>query len=208
MVAGPDSRTARNAHQDRMMARHLSEETGRPVYERRRLQQYARVLAGACTMLMLLTPGVKAMTGGEWLDRCGIFLAIQAGEPIQVDATTKQTLQTCSVTAATAWCAKSYVVIGAKLNIPAGRQQTVAEALSRVCPHPLTQSHPVRYALEYWKTRELSHTRRQQPAAGMLLEAFKKRWPQCVSTRRRLNALAPPQALAHCIRFHTPDWRL
>jgi hypothetical protein len=184
------------------------EAVGNQVCRRRKLRTSAGYLAGILICMTFLAPDVRAMTAGEWLDKCKIFLAIQAGEPIRAGTATKRTLQTCSLTAATVWCTESYVVIGAKLDLPPGRAREIADALSKACPHPLTQSHPVRYALEYWQQRELPQARRRQPASGILSEAFRKRWPRCLSTRRQLNALAPRQALPHCIRFHTPAWRL
>ncbi len=190
------------------MASPVIEAVGNQVCRRRKLRTSAGYLAGILVCMTFLAPDVRAMTAGEWLDKCWIFMAIRAGEPIKSDAMTKRMLQACSQTAAQVWCAESYVVIGAKLALPVGRERAITEALSKVCPHPLTQSHPVRYALEYWQQHQLPEIRRQQSAHDMLSEAFRKRWPRCLSTRRQLNALAPPQALPHCIRFHTPAWRL
>ena len=111
--------------------------------------------------VLITAPRVQAMSAGEWLDQCKIFIAIRAGEPIKPDAATKRILQACSLTAAQVWCAESYVVIGAKLTLPPGREHEITEALSKVCPHPLKQSHPVRYALEYWQQHALSKARRR-----------------------------------------------
>ncbi len=191
------------------ITRSTSRKAPRPRSKRGLALRSAMVFTASVFLLSALPPlAAQTMTAGAWLDKCKIFLAIRQGQFVKSDAATNRMLQACSQTAARVWCRESYVVIGAKLALPAGRERAITTALSKVCPHPLRQSHPVRYALEYWQQNELSQARRLQSAVGMLSEAFRKRWPQCLLTRKRLKALAPPDALARCVQFHTPAWHL
>lgn len=149
----------------------------------------------------------QAMSAREWLKTCRVILAISPEERQSLAFEKRLILIDCAREAARVWCSEGYVIIGDPLPLSPKKNAQAKAELPSVCPHPLFDSRPVIYALNYWKYRELPIMSGWFSSVTMFSEAFQHRWPSCLPARQRLGVLPPPHYLKGCIDVHVPKWR-
>ena len=167
------------------------------------VSEFAKILLALTLLFSQTAPSASyGRSARQWLDDCRILSAISPGDETSLTPTDRLIVADCKREAARVWCGEGYVVIGEPLSLTPGNERLAHSQLPEDCPHPLIESRPAAYALDYWKTRSLPFWSGWFSSTGMFSEAFRHRWPRCLATRARLGAIPPLNRLQRCIDFH------